>query len=303
MTAQVGAAVARRSGADERALALAGAAGALTAFLGFPIAGAVFAHELLVPSAGLGAAHALPSSILATVGAAVACALLRGGAIGGHFTWGATAPLPALSGYAMALGFGVAGALVGGFFVALVDALRSGFKGRRGTRAVAGLAAGLLALRYPQTLFWGEQSLQTAIDGRANPAALLFPVAMQGARASVDLGFGVGAAKLVAIAVAVAAGVPGGVIFPLFFAAGGLTRGCGLALPAQPALICSMAALQAGVTRTPMATVLMLAFSARTADLATLAPLAAVAAYTSIWTARALNMPAFFSYPGADEPG
>ena len=50
-----GAAIARRYRLDEREAAFAGAAGALTTFLGFPIAGAVFAHELLVPSAGLGA--------------------------------------------------------------------------------------------------------------------------------------------------------------------------------------------------------------------------------------------------------
>ena len=93
-------------------------------------------------------------------------------------------------------------------------------------RAGAGLGAGLLALRYPQSLFWGEQSLQMAIDGVSAPEALLYPVALQGPRAAAPFGLGLGAAKLAAIALAAGAGCPGGVIFPLFFAAG---AGCAFA--------------------------------------------------------------------------
>ena len=59
-----------------------------------------------------------------------------------------------------------------------------------------------------------------------------------------------------------------------------------------------MAAVQASVTRTPLATVLMLALSARASDLAALAPLCAVSAYVAVWTARARGAPTFFAYEG-----
>ena len=290
----VGAALARRCGRGERAGALAGASGALTAFLGFPVAGAVFAHEILTPSAGL-AGGGVSSSVLATVGASLACAALAGGSVGGHFSWGgAAAAVPAARGYATAVALGVGGALVGGALVGAVRFLERALGGRRGSRVLAGLAVGAIALRYPQALFWGEQSLQAAIDGRADPAALLLPVALQGGGGAAGIGVGVGVAKLASIALAVAGGFPGGVIFPLFFAAGGLVRG---AAAGPPAVACAMAALQASVTRTPLATALMLAMSA--ADFGALAPLAAVAAYVGVWTARGLRLPTLFEYPGA----
>ena len=84
---------ARRYRLDEREAAFAGAAGALTAFLGFPIAGAVFVHELATPGADMAAG--LAPTALATIGAALAGWLIKGGTIGGHFRWGAVEPLSA----------------------------------------------------------------------------------------------------------------------------------------------------------------------------------------------------------------
>ena len=293
-----GAALARRYRLDEREAAFAGAAGALTAFLGFPIAGAVFVHELATPGADMAAG--LAPTALATIGAALAGWLLKGGTIGGHFRWGAVQPLSARA-YVLACGVGVVGALVGGAFVAACDAVRARSvpPSRRRevlVRAGAGLGAGLLALRYPQSLFWGEQSLQTAIDGVSAPEALLYPVALQGPRAAAPFGLGLGAAKLAAIALAAGAGCPGGVIFPLFFAAGALAHGAIAAahLPAATVALL-MAAVQASVTRTPLSTALMLAFSGNLG--ATLTPLCAVSAYSAVATARALALPTLLCYP------
>lgn len=320
-----GAAIARRYRLDEREAAFAGAAGALTTFLGFPIAGAVFVHELVVPGADM--APRIAPTALATVGAALAGGLLKGGNVGGHFNWGAVAPLSSRA-YLLACGVGVVGALVGGFFVAACDQIRARSvpPSRRRellVRAGAGLLAGLVALRYPQSLFWGEQqcrnqaesvilriegalnfyfltgeqSLQTAISGVSAPEKLLFPVALQGARAAAPFGFGIGVAKLAAIALAAGAGCPGGVIFPLFFAAGALAHGAIAAVPALPAATAAllMAAVQASVTRTPLSTALMLAFSGNLG--ATLTPLCAVSAYVGVWTARALSLPTLLCYP------
>lgn len=294
-----GAAIARRYRLDEREAAFAGAAGALTTFLGFPIAGAVFVHELVVPGADM--APRIAPTVLATVGAALAGGLLKGRNVGGHFNWGAVAPLSSRA-YLLACGVGVVGALVGGFFVAACDQIRARSvpPSRRRellVRAGAGLLAGLIALRYPQSLFWGEQLLQTAISGVSAPEKLLFPVALQGARASAPFGLGLGVAKLAAIALAAGAGCPGGVIFPLFFAAGALAHGAIAAVPALPAATVAllMAAVQASVTRTPLSTALMLAFSGNLG--ATLTPLCAVSGYVAAFTARALSLPTLLCYP------
>ena len=302
--AMLGAAMGRRVGGRERDAALAGAAGALTSFIDMPVAGAIFVVELLAPGAGL-ADDALPAAILATVGASLAgAALAPHRPVGGHFDWGAVARPPRWAYAAVAVPVGVAGAAVGELFVRGVAALRRPLGRVPRPRVAAGLAVGLLGILYPQTLFWGETSLQNVVDGQASasvaPHGLLVPAALT-TRAVVDVArpltaagaFQVGIAKLAAIAVAVAGGFPGGVIFPLFFAAGALARGVS---PLAPVVMCAMAAVQASVTRTPLATVLMLALSARASDLAALAPLCAVSAYVAVWTVRARGAPTFFAY-------
>ena len=302
----LGAAMGRRVGGRERDAALAGAAGALTSFIDMPVAGAIFVVELLAPGAGL-ADDALPAAILATVGASLAgAALAPHRPVGGHFDWGAVARPPRWAYAAVAVPVGVAGAAVGELFVRGVAALRRPLGRVPKPRVAAGLAVGLLGILYPQTLFWGETSLQNVVDGQASasaaPHGLLVPAALT-SRAVVDVArpltaagsFQVGLAKLAAIAIAVAGGFPGGVIFPLFFAAGALARGVS---PLAPVVMCAMAAVQASVTRTPLATVLMLALSARASDLAALAPLCAVSAYVAVWTARARDAPTFFAYEG-----
>ena len=151
------------------------------------------------------------------------------------------------------------------------------------------------------------------MDGRST-VALLLPAALTRA-AAVGVtapwsGAGaarVGLAKFAAIALACAGGFPGGVIFPLFYAAGALAHGAAAALPCMPATVlpalvmCSMAAVQAAVTRTPLSTALMLALSAapRT-DLGSLLPLCIVSSYSAVWTAQLLRLPAFFNYPPSD---
>ena len=86
-------------------------------------------------------------------------------------------------------------------------------------------------------------------------------------------------------------------IFPLFFAAGALAHGA-IATAHLPAATVAllMAAVQASVTRTPLSTALMLAFSGNLG--ATLTPLCAVSAYSAVATARALTLPTLLCSPG-----
>ena len=134
------------------------------------------------------------------------------------------------------LGCGAGGAVVGTVFHKALRFLKSKLwpaKALPSTAREKGLAIakktlvaaaiGLLSLHYPQTMFWGEGSLQCAVDGQCTPFAATphgLPAAMtRYARVDPNLPFAsgaaalqVGGAKLAAILVASAGGFPGGVM-------------------------------------------------------------------------------------------
>jgi len=153
----------------------AGAAGALTAFMGTPLAGAIFVLELTCPSSGMCslAKDALVPAVAASV---VALMLIRGvldphSSVGGHFTY-----LPMeniLSGraaIATSLVCGVGGTFLGTLFHKLVHFLKDLFwkmeqkskaldeRGSSGSplihreilaKTTIGIAVGLLSMKYP----------------------------------------------------------------------------------------------------------------------------------------------------------
>jgi len=342
----VGAAYARRVyGASDhgmaRTLAYAGAAGALTTFIGMPLAGAIFVLEITRASSGMHAEayeSLTPAVIASCTSMLMARAVLSPAKpIGGHFVYGAVGTH--LSGRMMArvaVSAGVGGALIGRLFLSLVAALkrpmwptapttescevdRRWACGPR-TRHVlvkgsVGLAVGVLSLFFPQTLFWGEGSLQHVLDGQHTPLSAVWPGLADSmtARALVDVGvpfpsagaaLAVGVAKLAAIALACAGGFPGGIIFPLFFAASSIAHGFVSLVPAgvMPVWVMSlMASTQASVTRTPLATVFMLGLSAvGSAELSVLLPPVIIASYMGVWLSRAISKDSFFPYKKVD---
>uniref|UniRef100_A0A7S4JVC3 Chloride channel protein n=1 Tax=Odontella aurita TaxID=265563 RepID=A0A7S4JVC3_9STRA len=333
-------------------LAYAGAAGALTAFMGIPVAGSIFALELTRSGAGLssGARDALSPSIAASVAAiAVIRALLSpDAAVGGHFSYGTIlgdAASISISGRDMmiaAVGCGVGGALIGTVFhkgVALMKkalwpapkeeakaasaAAASGGTKKGGgawkrtvlTKTLVGLAVGLLSSSFPQTLFWGEGSLQCAVDGQATPFGStkhgLPSLLTSLARVDPSLPFpdaasaaSVGCAKLLSIALACAGKFPGGIIFPLFFAAAPFAHAASLAglwttnsgvLPV--AVMSLMASTQASVTRTPLATALILTLSASGGTpISVMLPACLVSSYLGVYVSQILSRQSYFSY-------
>ena len=139
--------------------------------------------------------------------------------------------------------------------------------------------------------------LSTDLTARAF-AAVTAPFAAPSAALAV------GAAKLVAIALACAGGFPGGIIFPIFFAASALAHGLSAIVPAalMPVWVMSlMASAQASVTRTPLATVFMLGLSAAaSAQLSVLLPPVIIASYVGVWVSQALSKKTFFPYKRLD---
>ena len=306
-------------------LSYAGAAGALTAFMGIPIAGSIFAIEMTRSSAGLskGSNHSLSPAVISSI---AAIALIRGiflpsANVGGHFSYG---PIGELSGRVMittALACGVGGALLGTLFHKGVHKLKKVAWAEKkeqkpwvrqiGVKTLIGLIIGIISTNYPQTLFWGEGSLQTVIDGQRTAFAAtkhgLMDALTGAARVNPNLPFvdgvaaaQVGIAKLVAIMLACVGKFPGGIIFPLFFASAPLAHMLSsfVGQNVMPvAVFCLMAATQAAVTRTPLATVLILSLSASSAtNLSVMLPACLISSYSAVYFSRELSGKSYFSY-------
>ena len=241
----------------QETLAYAGAAGALTAFMGIPIAGSIFALELTSSHAGLnkaGGKRALSSTIISSIAALITIRAVFEpySAIGGHFDYGKVVDL--LSGRTMivtSVACGAGGALLGTVFHKLVAIIKKiawntkippivNTTNNNGAKSdsinkkkniswirpvfiktLIGLLVGIISSNYPQTLFWGEGSLQTMISGQQiafidtkhglshllTSSALVDPsLPFETAAAAAQVGL----AKLLAIALACAGKFPGG---------------------------------------------------------------------------------------------
>jgi H+/Cl- antiporter ClcA len=351
-------------------LSYAGAAGSLTAFMGIPLAGSIFALELACSSAGFVQSksnpkvtkYALEACVIASL---AALTLIKGvfnpsSSIGGHFLYGLNGAMPSsVSGQAMLLtgaGAGIAGGILGRVFIKLVVLLKSlvwttalprnrnitasntnevelaeikpvvaaSMSKRRNitVKTLIGLIVGVIGIYFPQTLMWGEGSLQCMIDGQQTAfgatkhglSSLLMTKAIVdpsipfggNIRSSLMLAF----SKLVAIALACAGKFPGGIIFPLFYAAAPLAHvmatctmtnlsctGNSAAVVPMAVMAC-MAATQASVTRTPLATVLILILSASasTTNLSAMLPAIILASYVGVWTSQLLSKRTYFQY-------
>ncbi|KAK1740415.1 CLC voltage-gated chloride channel [Skeletonema marinoi] len=320
----------------------AGAAGALTAFMGIPLAGSIFALELTRASAGMASA-ATDALVPAVVASVAALALIRGiadphSSVGGHFRYLSSIPTP--SGRITIVTSLVCG--IGGAFIATIfhksvhflkdvlwselvpdddnakdGSIQASFQIHREVlvKTAIGIAVGALSMKYPTTMFWGEGSLQTAIDGQRTPFADTkhgLPSFLT-AHAHVDpnapcetswAAIQVGVAKLISIALACAGKFPGGIIFPLFFAAAPIANAmCGffsqhLEIPVNSvAIMALMASTQASVTRTPLATVLMLTLSASPGtELSKILPCVILSSYIGVFCSRYISKESYFTY-------
>ena len=170
-----------------------------------------------------------------------------------------------------------------------------------------GIVVGALAVLYPQTLWWGELTLQSAIDRQKTPLWLIGRQGPLMRHAIVDprraLGqvgaVQVALAKLVAIVLASASGFPGGVIFPFFFVGATFAKivhGFTVINVETTCTLCLMAALQAAITRTPFATILLIVFTTKSFDggeggqfIAALLPFLVVAVSTSMLIVHTLD--------------
>jgi H+/Cl- antiporter ClcA len=115
-------------------------------------------------------------------------------------------------------------------------------------------------------MFWGESEFQTIAS--LSPASSLEHVWPTSGLIGFEMDsawscFLVGAAKIVAISFTVAGGYRGGFIFPLFAAGAAFGRAITFLIPSIPvqlATLCMAASINVAITRTSLATTLILSY-------------------------------------------
>lgn len=236
------------NGEDLRSMSLAAMAGGFTALFGAPLGGAMFALEILHHQHVVEYYEAfLPAIVSSCASYLVFAAITKLGIAPTwhfpHYT------LNNIDDFALAIVFGIVGAIAGWIFMAIFrgcDRLFAKIPGPIYVRTtVAGLGLGGFAAVLPLTRYFGHQELEAVLDGS-------FPVVFL---------LGLAFAKMATISLTVTGGWRGGFIIPIFFTGACLGKAIAALLPGMnPALamICTMAALNASVTRTPISTTLLL---------------------------------------------
>lgn len=237
------------SGENLRSLSIAGMAAGFTALFGAPLGGAIFALEILHHEYVLEYYEAILPAIVSSCASYVVFVVITRLGIGP--TWNFPQyQLDNIDDFAMAIVYGVLGAIAGWIFVGIFrvcDRLFASLPAPVYLRTtLAGLVLGILAAVFPLTRYFGHEQLNSVIGSDFSSFALL----------SLAL------VKMLAISVTVTGGWRGGIIIPLFFTGACIGKAVAFTNPSlQPvlAMICIMAALNAAVTRTPVSTSLLIA--------------------------------------------
>lgn len=260
-----------------RILTFCGMAAALGAFFGAPLGGALFALEI-PHRRGLEYYEALIPAILSAILSFVIFRLTTGLSIGGMYHFTSIPPLT-LSNLAQGAILGAIGAAVAALFVLIfrtVGWVAQPLEHRIILLAtIGGLSIGLIALLFPQTLFFGEREIETIIEtGSTFGATMLLCI---------------GLAKMLAISCTLHSGFRGGFIFPLFYIGAAMGLAIALKFPQiHPTIgmVCLMAAVNVAITKTPISTTVILSVLSDTA----MVPVIVIASLTSFLLTLNLSM-------------
>ncbi|MEH2122994.1 chloride channel protein [Nostoc sp.] len=235
-------------GEDLRTMSLAAMAAGFTALFGAPLGGAMFALEILHHEHIVEYYEALMPAIVSSCASYLVFAAIThlGIAPTWHFP---QYHLERIDDFAIAIAFGIIGAVVGWIFMGIFrgcDYLFTLIPFPIYVRTtLAGVGLGILAVLLPLTRYFGHEELDSVLTANFGAVFLL------------TLAFG----KMAAISITVTGGWRGGFIIPLFFTGACIGKAVAILVPGlNPALamICTMAAVNAAVTRTPISTTLLL---------------------------------------------
>lgn len=253
---------------------LMGMAGALAAFFGCPLGGSLFALEVNSRFGVEYYEHAM-EAIFAGEVCLVVFRGLAGLPIGSIWSLAETRLDSAtVSDIMYGAAMGLFGAGIAATFAAFHARLLAWFRHHdliRNEKAIqraliGGAVVVSLGIFIPHTMFWGEYEIQTvAMLTPAStlkhlwPTTGLFVFEMN----SFGTSFLVGVAKLLAISFSVGGGYRGGFIFPLFCSGAAFGRALHFLfpfIPVQICVLCMAASLNVALTRTALATTLILAY-------------------------------------------
>lgn len=260
-----------------RILTFCGMAAALGAFFGAPLGGALFALEI-PHRRGLEYYEALIPATLSAILSFVVFRLTTGLSIGGMYHFTSIPPLTLMN-LAEGMVLGAVGAAVAALFVLIfrtVGLLTQRIEHHTILLAtLGGLSIGLIALVFPQTLFFGEREIETIIEA--------------GSSFGVNLLLMIGLAKMLAISCTLHSGFRGGFIFPLFYIGAAVGLAIALGFPqVHPtiSMVCMMAAVNVAITKTPISTTVILSVLSDTA----MVPVIVIASLTSFLLTLNLSM-------------
>ncbi|MDZ8088622.1 MAG: chloride channel protein [Nostoc sp. DedQUE12b] len=235
-------------GEDLRTMSLAAMAAGFTALFGAPLGGAMFALEILHHEHIVEYYEALMPAIVSSCASYLVFATIT--RLGIAPTWHFPQyHLERIDDFAIAIMFGIIGAVAGWIFMGIFRSCDRAFGQIPGPiyvrTTLAGLGLGTLAVLLPLTRYFGHEELDSVLTANFGAVFLL----------TLALG------KIAAISITVTGGWRGGFIIPLFFTGACIGKAVAILIPGlNPALamICTMAAVNAAVTRTPISTTLLL---------------------------------------------
>lgn len=235
-------------GENLRTMSLAGMAAGFTALFGAPLGGAIFALEILHHKHVLEYYKAVMPAIVASCASYLVFAGIT--RLGIAPTWSFPQyRLNNIDDFVLAILFGIVGAIAGWLFMVIFRACGQVFdklpKPIYIRTTIAGLGLGIISALLPLTRYFGHEELNEVVD-QSFPAIFLLGLAV---------------AKMVAISITVRGEWRGGFIIPLFFTGACIGKAIAILIPGVSptlAMICTMAALNSAVTRTPVSTTLLL---------------------------------------------
>ncbi len=238
-------------GEDHRSLSIAGMATGFTAMFGAPLGGSLFALEIMHHKHVVEYYQALIPAFVASGTSYIIFMIIT--QIGLAPVW----QLPFLEGggvdildFFLAMGYGVAGAIVGWGIIWVFRHLKTMFKKARLPifiqTTLSGIILGILGWKLPITRYFSHYELIDLLHHSWTIQILLIIMVV----------------KIFSMALTVTSGWRGGFIIPLFFI--GATLGLILnhlvpELEVGLAVVCCMAAVNACVTRTPISTIILVA--------------------------------------------
>ncbi|MDZ8226980.1 chloride channel protein [Nostoc sp. ChiVER01] len=235
-------------GEDLRTMSLAAMAAGFTALFGAPLGGAMFALEILHHQHIVEYYEALMPAIVSSCASYLVFAAIThlGIAPTWHFP---QYHLDNIDDFAIAIMFGIIGAVAGWIFMGIFRSCDYLFVRIPGPiyvhTTLAGFGLGTLAALLPLTRYFGHEELESILNTNF-PAVFLLILAL---------------GKIAAISITVTGGWRGGFIIPLFFTGACIGKAVAVLIPGinpSLAMICTMAAINAAVTRTPISTTLLL---------------------------------------------